>query len=372
MVLPTLVCSCTSHFELGSIVGSTFASSIRRKLSHPSFLPVLTYAASPSGSSLVSSFLSIASNHFPQYVDELRGVASGSALPFDAIFTLAVQRELFQCVFPPEKLYPKLFAAADEDEEAEDLGNCTDVLVSSPGTGFPLVLGHNEDGGPDEEGNCYLLSATIFSSLDKSIISECFTTFCYSGLVGGTAFGFNSSILYTNNAVIAKQTNMEGGVPRFFVNRSILAATSVADAQAKLSLHLPCTAFNVNVCSLKRREVGGEPAVSLECHPFDGVAVHCHADDDDGLYMRSNHYLHHSIEKCVVTPSSRCRLETVLAFSPAPKSEEDVRRCLAVETGDDAPVYWKKGGKHVTHCTAIVDFNDKVRGTVISRRQPGN
>jgi hypothetical protein len=291
-------------------------------------------------------------------------------------------------VIPPQSLYPSAAGAAagegvegggDSAADASSLdsfGNCTDVLLTTPGVGTPQFLGHNEDGGPDEEGNCYLLDATVYADDRRERVEERFTAFCYAGLVGGTAFGWNEDLLFTNNAVVAREANMEKGLPRFFVNRAILAAKSVGDALRILADHLPATAFNVNLCPLKvpPPPLGASPpssfppptSASVECHPFAGCALHWHHADVGGLYFRSNHYLHHSVDKCFVTPSSRCRLEAVRAFVPTPTEEEGVRRCLSICTGGEAPVYWKHGGEHVTHCTVVVEFKEGTGNSIVS------
>ena len=59
---------------------------------------MLPFNQTAEGSSLYSLFLATATQIYPQYVSELRGMADGAEMPFSEVFSSAVSSILGQCV----------------------------------------------------------------------------------------------------------------------------------------------------------------------------------------------------------------------------------------------------------------------------------
>lgn len=124
--------------------------------------------------------------HFPQYVDELLGMAEGSGIDFNT-----------------------LFAAGCEDDLVY---NCTSVAGFSR-EGY--ILGHNEDWLRDHINSLYICRIKQKNKPDSISLS-------YVGHLPGFSIGLNSaSCVYTGNSIHAKGVNKKG-IPLQFLIRSFL------------------------------------------------------------------------------------------------------------------------------------------------------
>ncbi len=78
-----------------------------------------------------------------------------------------------------------------------------------------------------------------------------FTAFTYPGYLSGNAFGFNSKLVISTNAVFPKEIDV--GIARTFINRDIYTAASIDEAINKATPQNRGSGFSLNLGSLSEK-----------------------------------------------------------------------------------------------------------------------
>jgi isopenicillin-N N-acyltransferase-like protein len=154
-------------------------------------------------------YLPFAQERYPQYVDELLGIAEGSNSTFDDIAVLNVMEAV--------------------TSDALHLDKCTSVAVNEKYTADGNVLiAHNEDWLPEDESSVYVVHATPDDEPP-------FLGMTYGGLLPN--IGFNAAgIAQCCDSVYPNDSRI--GIPRLVVSRAVLAARTLEEAiRATVSPH---------------------------------------------------------------------------------------------------------------------------------------
>jgi isopenicillin-N N-acyltransferase-like protein len=187
---------------------------------------------------------------YPQYVEELEGIAEGADLPFEELF-------LEMC----EELW-----------EAAAWRGCTDMVARGRATadGATLVA-HSNDLSPETEEELVILKVQAGDEPEFLGIS-----------VGGAGYsaGFNAAgISMTGNQVSCN--DIRPGVPRLLIVRAILAARRLEEA--------------LNACLLPQRASNYNNVVADaygEVYSMEGSATDCEPIYIDGdILAHANHYV---------------------------------------------------------------------------------
>jgi len=82
------------------------------------------------------------------------------------------------------------------------------------------------------------------------------TAYTYAGELSSAAWGFSleSGVSFTLNAVYARHVEV-AGVGRTFVSRSIMDATSLEDAVARVTVPNQATGHNINLIGLNEHRI---------------------------------------------------------------------------------------------------------------------
>lgn len=239
-----------SHREAGQIIGSACRLQIKRMLSDQrASLPDWTTWADMLSAS--AEFLDISRKIYPQYVDELVGIAEGADLPFDEIF-LSICEELW--------------------ERAIWKTGCTDMAArGSATTDGSTLIAHTNDLDPAAEEGLVLLKIKTGDEPEFLGISP-----------GGVAFsaGFNNTgISLTGNQL--NNNDLRPGVPRLLVVRAILGSANLTDAIRHCLLPQRASSYN-NVIADRNGEVYSMEGSATDCEPI-------YIQDD--IMAHSNHYI---------------------------------------------------------------------------------
>ena len=237
---------------------------------------------------------------FPRYLEEMRGLADGLALPFDEVFAWNCRGDIW--------------AMAPD--------GCT--TVQFPG-GTPII-GHNEDGLPGFAGHCAVATIRPDDGL-------AFTAFVYPGSIPGHTFGVNAAGLVqtVNNT---RSLSAESGVPRMVLTRAVLDADSLDAALALLRGSPRAGAFHLTLAQ------AGDPrlfsveftASRLSLIELEAPAVH------------ANHLIHAEIRHSpqVVTDSSdsrQHRAEQMLRDNGLSRDEAGALAILRDRASDRLPIH---------------------------------
>lgn len=148
-----------------------------------------------------SKYIPFVQERYPQYVEELEGIAEGAQVDFDDLAVLNAMEAVTM--------------------DALHLTKCTSLAVNGDRTedGHVLVA-HNEDWLPEDEGDVYILHA-------QPDDEPAFLAMTYGGLLPNVGFN-NAGIAQCCDSVYPNDSRI--GIPRLFVSRAVLAATTPADA----------------------------------------------------------------------------------------------------------------------------------------------
>jgi len=188
---------------------------------------------------------------YPQYIDELEGIAEGAEAPFDEIF-LSMCEELW--------------------ESAAWKRGCTDMAARGRATldGSTLVA-HTNDLLPQSEENLVLLKVQAGDEPEFLGISP-----------GGIAIsaGFNAAgISLTGNQL--DNNDIRPGVPRLLVVRAIMAARYLSEAMDQCLLPQRASSYN-NVLADLNGEVYCMEGSATDCEPI-------YIEND--ILVHANHYV---------------------------------------------------------------------------------
>jgi isopenicillin-N N-acyltransferase-like protein len=196
-------------------------------------------------------YLPFAEESVPQYVAELRGVADGAGLDFNDLLVLNCMEAL--------------------TEDALHRG-CTSLAAAPELTADgSLLVGHNEDWLPEDFESVYLIHA-------QPDDEPAFLAITYGGLLPNIGFNQHGiaqccDSVYPNDARV--------GVPRIFVSRAVLAATTLSGAiQAALNRRR-AAGYNHLIA-----HASGE-IYNLEASAREFELIYA----TDGLLAHTNHYL---------------------------------------------------------------------------------
>jgi isopenicillin-N N-acyltransferase-like protein len=194
-------------------------------------------------------YLPYAQDFYPGFLEELKGYAEGSKIPFGEVFCLTCHELL----------------------SGRSFKGCTDIVVSGDVTEDGSVLaGHNEDWDAGCLGSVVLLHAKPKGKPE-------FVCTSYAGLVPST--GMNSAgISLTGNALNPNDTRV--GIPKMFAVRKIFEARRIGEA---IEYALPAeraSSYN-NICTDRNGEI-----YSIEGSATDHERIYAL----DGYLVHTNHY----------------------------------------------------------------------------------
>ncbi|XP_067651873.1 beta-alanyl-dopamine/carcinine hydrolase-like [Haliotis asinina] len=343
-----------THYQVGLDVGQHFQDAIQSYYGtmtdlHTKLLP---FVETTDGMRIYETYLNMAETYFPQYVEELRGIAVGAKLPFKQVFTNHIWDEL-----------STLIGAKQEK-------SCTDVYVNdNPAalTGKPQFgLGHNEDGSPRAKTRAYILNAIIVDNVTGTV-KENFTSFTYPGELSGDAYGFNMhGVVLTMNAVLPVIVGI-GAVPRDFLLRATFAVKSQAELETLLLSEGTGVGYGYNL-NYANTQDDARTLVSYEVAPLENqpralvskYTVGCDGDNTNttGPYFHFNLYNHTDVAQMTSELTSSYHRQARVAQLPEVRYIRDALHVLGDTHDTDYPIYRTSTppDQYSTLTTAVFDL----------------
>jgi isopenicillin-N N-acyltransferase-like protein len=202
---PPLVRAAGSHREIGRQVGETCRRQVQHSVENARSLLADAYEQLEltwAGAQIQTrKYIPFAQERYPQYVDELMGVAEGANVQFDDVAVVNVMEAV--------------------TTDALHLTRCTSMAVNDERTADGhVLLAHNEDWVPEDEEDVFIIHATPKHEPP-------FLAMTYGGLlpnIGFNAYGVAQMCdsVYPNDSRI--------GTPRVVVSRAVLASKSPGEA----------------------------------------------------------------------------------------------------------------------------------------------
>ncbi|MBN1180181.1 MAG: hypothetical protein JXD18_13300 [Anaerolineae bacterium] len=312
-----------SHRQVGRQVGEAMQETIRRILER-------TWASPPEGKSraemleAAQRFLAHTRPVYPQYVEEISGIAEAIDRPLEEVFA-ALCEELWEGAF---------------------WRGCTDFAARGRATvDGSTLLAHTNDLDPEAEEDMVILRVQAGDEPEFLAVS-----------VGGLGWsaGFNAAgIGLTGNEVTSN--DVRAGVPRLLVVRAILAARRLGEAMDACLLPQRASSYN-NIIADADGEVYSMEGSATDCEPIyiDGDIL-AHANHYVSAPMRRFEAGQSSISGSVIRHNRAWRLlrENVGRLSP------ELFRVLLADHANYPVSICKHGLESVTVFSMIVNLNER-------------
>jgi len=253
---PPLVRVSGTHREIGRQIGEMCSKQVRHSLHNARSLLESTYEdlqLTWDGAQIQArKYMPFAQERYPQYVEELLGIAEGADVPFDDLAVLNAMEAVTM--------------------DALHLTKCTSMAVNEERTADGHVLvAHNEDWLPDDEQDVYVVHATPNDEPP-------FLAMTYGGLLANVGF---------NGAGIAQccdsvhPTDSRIGIPRLINSRAVLGARTPAEAIRHMLVPHRAAGYN----HLLAHESGELYNVEVSARNFALLYA------ENGCVVHTNHYL---------------------------------------------------------------------------------
>ncbi len=253
---PPLIQVSGSHRELGRQIGQARAPQVRHSINNARALLDKTYdklELTWAGAQIQArKYIPFAQERYPQYVEELIGIAEGADVPFDDIAVINALEAV--------------------SVDALHLTKCTSFAVNEDCTADGHVLiAHNEDWLPEDEADVFVIHATLDDEPP-------FLAMTYGGLLPN--IGFNAAgICQCCDSVYPDDCRI--GIPRLVVSRAVLSARTPAEAIRHMLVAHRAAGYN----HLLAHDSGELYNVEVSARRF-GI-LH----GEDGYIAHTNHYL---------------------------------------------------------------------------------
>ena len=253
---PPLVRISGTHREMGRQIGETCRKQVQHSIESADKLLADAYEhleLTREGARIqAGKYIPFAQDRFPQYVEEMRGIAEGANVSFEEVAVVNSMEAL--------------------TDDALQLTRCTSFAVNDDYTANGhVLLAHNEDWVPEDEDDVFIIHATPKN--------ECpFLAMTYGCLLPN--IGFNAyGIAQLCDSVFPIDSRI--GTPRVVVSRAVLASEKPDKAiRDTVSAHR-AAGYN----HLLAHESGELYSVEVSARHF---AI---LNGGDGYIVHTNHYL---------------------------------------------------------------------------------
>jgi isopenicillin-N N-acyltransferase like protein len=273
---PPLIKVSGSHRDIGRQIGQAVPRQIRQSVENGRKLLADAYEnleLTWDGAQIQArKYLPFAQERYPQYVDEIMGMAEGASVSFEDLVVLNAMEAV--------------------TTDALHLTRCTSFAVNGLRTADGHVLiGHNEDWVPEDEDGVYVIHATPDDEPP-------FLAMNYGGLLPNIGFNVHGIAQFCDSVY---PSDSRIGIPRVVVSRAVLAAKTPADAIS--SMLAPHRAAGYN--HLLVHESGELYNVEVSARRFAIIY------GNEGSVVHTNHYLSEIMQEVEESPdeliSSRVR-----------------------------------------------------------------
>lgn len=241
-----------SHVAFGRAIGERFKDKIQARIAaniklQTRLLPFVQ--TTTQGKAAYDLFITSHEATFPDYVDELRGIAEGSGVPFETVFVMNLSEEF-------DDIVPKDFTRGAGSRRAhEKTLRCSDIVL----VGGPQQLravAHNEDGDVADMNHTAIITAKVGTRPQ-------FVAYTYLGDLPSGAFGFNDKgVAFTLNFV-QPADGETGGLGRGFISRDLLVAVDNEDAFRRIARPHQASGHNYQLMDVATARIWNVEAASL-------------------------------------------------------------------------------------------------------------
>ncbi len=244
------------HYQMGCQIGEACREQVKHSIDNANSLLEEAYEhlqlTWQGAQTQARKYIPFAEERYPQYVEELKGIADGAGVSFADVAVVNGMEAVTM--------------------DALHLTKCTSMAVSQEHTANGDVLvAHNEDWVPEDESDVFIVSA-------RPDDEPPFLAMTYGALlpnIGFNAFG----IAQCCDSVYPSDSRI--GIPRVVVSRAVLSARTPGEAIRHMLVRQRAAGYN----HLLVHESGEMYNVEVSSRRFALLAA------EDGYLAHTNHYL---------------------------------------------------------------------------------
>ncbi|MCK5148961.1 hypothetical protein KAR48_19555, partial [bacterium] len=241
-----------SYREIGYQIGHVFKKNIKEIISrriewHSGLINILK---SREGRMLSDKLFELSQKHFPNVIEEIKGMADGAGIHFDDIWAINIKSELGAVIKEPP--------------------GCSSIFVKDDKN---MWLFHNEDGHTAYKDIMFTIKVTPPSGVS-------YISMVYPGTITGNGPSLNSrGIVQTTNYI--GSTKSEIGLPRYVLGRAILEAKDLNEAIQIATFEPRAYPYHHHLASFAEKRY-----TSIETIPGTSDVKY-----QNGIYFHTNHLL---------------------------------------------------------------------------------
>ena len=328
-----------THHDIGKQIGARFSKEIvASQMAIPDIVNSAKEIVQANPDIFYNPFLEAAQNHFPNYVDELQGIADGSGISFQDIIIGNIAIEILF-------LFKEL--SGNKKYSFPPSYGCSSTAYSKNGKSY---LTHNEDLFTSFLSYVYLLKIKVSGKPEILTLS-------YPGLLPGIPPGMNEAgIVQCGNDI--QGLHIEQSVPMAFHFRSVLDSTSLDDAVSRAKYPHRARTMTHNIGSFNDNKI-----VSVEAAPSKNESYNV-----DGFFVHTNHFILPEMLDIEIDPgglpSSESRFNKLTELSSAYADKPNyvngdlITGFMSSHDAEMPPcVHDHQGGSTLSH--SVFDFQDK-------------
>lgn len=267
--IPVLYIKAESNFDVGYRIGKTFKHFICEHSSSGTANYLYSFYETDEGRRLYNSSLAATEKCYPHIVEEIRGMAEGSNVPFEKLFLQGMVSEIL--------LHHSKTTQKEVKEVNSELAGCSDIMVNNEQC---RVLAHNEDWGSEVQHIFFMVDVDLDKSSSNtsrlgeglgngkineqlSGRNERYLAFMFPGYLAGNTFYVNKWFTASVNSLVPKKVN-SGAVPVDILMRAMVGCESIEECvEVMRNDPIGCSyGININIASRVLPEMW-----SLEVYP---------------------------------------------------------------------------------------------------------
>ena len=230
-----------SLYDAGTQQGAAAAAQIQAWVQGAEMRGALAFVRGK-GSAEFAQLKAVNTEEFPEYVEEMAGLAAGAGVSMDAIWCANLLLEM-------DGLMDGNSTRRSGAAAAVGGAHCTDIYARTPSA---LAQGHNEDWG----GVSALWYLSSYHSTNTSFPELNCAGLAYPGALVGWAVAWNSHGMYhTQNGLIPRVTYPDGLAQVFVQRRALCRATDAASYLKALTVPGWATGAVLNFVDYRARQL---------------------------------------------------------------------------------------------------------------------
>ncbi len=328
-----------SHYEVGKQIGEHFSKEIAAaQIGVSDIINAVKSIVQAAPEVFYDPFLEAAQTHYPDYVDELQGIADGAGMSLKDVMSTNMMMEI---------LYHHAELTGVKDHLPGPNLGCSTLAYAGSDRHF---MAHNEDLFTSFINSMYTLKISVSGKPE-------FMGLCYPGILPGMPPNINEAgIIQVGNDISCLHIKPE--VPMVFHFRSVMDAESLDDAVSRASFQRRARTMTHTIGSIPERKI-----ISVEAAPDKHETKII-----DGFYVHTNHFVLPEMLDIALDPggmpSSTSRFDILTQDTQAYESKPELvnsdllTRFLSGHQGADVPpcVHDVHGASTLAH--AVFDFDN--------------